>query len=35
MEQNQNYVGPYQAAHYYNPDDMSISNRKAFFAWYD
>jgi hypothetical protein len=34
-EQNQNYVGPYPAARYYNPDDMSISNRKAFFAWYD
>jgi hypothetical protein len=34
-EQNQNYVGPYPAAHFYNPDDMSISNRKAFYTWYE
>ena len=34
-EQNQHYVGPYPAAHYYNPDDMSISNRKAFYTWYN
>jgi hypothetical protein len=32
-EQNQNYVGPYPAAHCYNPD-MSIANREAFFTWY-
>jgi hypothetical protein len=34
-EQNQNYVGPYPAAHYYNPDDMFVSNCKAFYTWYD
>jgi hypothetical protein len=33
-EQNQNYVVPYPAAEYYNPEDMSISNRKAFYTWY-
>jgi hypothetical protein len=33
--ENQNYVGPYPNPHYYNPDDMSIANRKAFFAWYE
>jgi hypothetical protein len=33
--ENQNYVGPYPAAHYYNPDDMSISNRQAFYTWYE
>jgi hypothetical protein len=33
--ENQNYVGPYPAAHCYNPDDMSVSNRKAFFTWYE
>jgi hypothetical protein len=31
---NQNYVGPYPAAHYYNPDDISVANRKAFYTWY-
>jgi hypothetical protein len=30
--QNQNYVGPYPAAEYY---DMSIANRRAFFAWFE
>ncbi|XP_056022075.1 uncharacterized protein LOC130054965 [Ostrea edulis] len=34
-EQNQNYVGPYPDAHYYNPDDMSIANREAFYTWYN
>ncbi|XP_048775446.2 uncharacterized protein LOC125680045 [Ostrea edulis] len=34
-EQNQNYVGPYPDAHYYNPDDMSIANRAAFYTWYN
>jgi hypothetical protein len=34
MAENQNYVGPHPAAEYYNPDDMSISNRKAFYTWY-
>jgi hypothetical protein len=34
-EENQNYMGPYPDPQYYNPDDMSIANRKAFFAWYD
>jgi hypothetical protein len=32
--ENQNYVGPNPAAHYYNPDDMSVANRKDFFSWY-
>jgi hypothetical protein len=32
---NQHYVGPYPAAHYYNPDDMSVVNRQAFFSWYE
>jgi hypothetical protein len=32
-EENQNYVGPYTTAHYYNPD-LSIVNRKAFYSWY-
>jgi hypothetical protein len=34
-EQNQNYVGPYQAAEYHIPDDMSISSRQAFYTWYE
>ncbi|XP_061181223.1 uncharacterized protein LOC133189847 [Saccostrea echinata] len=34
-EQNQNYVGPYPPAAYYNPDDMSISGRQAFYRWYE
>ncbi|XP_048729914.2 uncharacterized protein LOC125647269 [Ostrea edulis] len=34
-EQNQNYVGPFPAAHYYNPDDMSIANHEAFYTWYN
>lgn len=33
-EQNQNYVGPYPPASYYNPDDMTCSGRKAFYDWY-
>ena len=28
-------MGPFPAAHYYNPDDMSVANRKAFYTWYD
>jgi hypothetical protein len=32
---NQNYVGHYPAAHYYNPDDMSVANRQAFYTWYE
>jgi hypothetical protein len=32
--ENQNYVGPYPDPHYYNPDDMSVANRKDFYAWY-
>jgi hypothetical protein len=32
--ENQHYVGPYPDPQYYNPDDMSIANRKAFFTWY-
>ncbi|XP_061192292.1 uncharacterized protein LOC133200521 [Saccostrea echinata] len=34
-EHNQNYVGPYPPAAYYNPDDMSISGRQAFYRWYE
>ncbi|XP_061196432.1 uncharacterized protein LOC133204707 [Saccostrea echinata] len=34
-EHNQNYVGPYPPAAYYNPDDMSISGRQAFYQWYE
>ncbi|XP_062615872.1 uncharacterized protein LOC134277560 [Saccostrea cucullata] len=34
-EQNQNYVGPYPPAVFYNPDEMTSSGRKAFFEWYD
>ncbi|XP_062575961.1 uncharacterized protein LOC134237834 [Saccostrea cucullata] len=34
-EQNQNYVGPYPPAAFYNPDEMSISGRRAFFEWYE
>ncbi|XP_061170747.1 uncharacterized protein LOC133180197 [Saccostrea echinata] len=33
--QNQNYVGPYPPASFYNPDDMTINGRQAFFQWYD
>lgn len=33
-ELNQNYVGPYPPATYYNPDDMTSSGRKAFYEWY-
>ncbi|XP_056001762.1 uncharacterized protein LOC130048746 [Ostrea edulis] len=32
--ENQQYVGPYPAAHFYNPDDMSTANREAFYTWY-
>jgi hypothetical protein len=28
-------VGPNPAAEFYNPDDMSISNRKVFYTWYE
>jgi hypothetical protein len=28
-------VGPYTAPQYYNPDNISISNRQAFYTWYD
>ncbi|XP_062567875.1 uncharacterized protein LOC134230104 [Saccostrea cucullata] len=34
-EQNQNYVGPYPPAAFYNPDEMSISGQQAFFEWYE
>ncbi|XP_062602299.1 uncharacterized protein LOC134264018 [Saccostrea cucullata] len=34
-EQNQNYVGPYPPAAFYNPDEMTTSGRKAFYEWYD
>jgi hypothetical protein len=34
-EQNQNYVGPFPGSVHYNPDDMSVVNRKAFYTWYD
>jgi hypothetical protein len=33
--ENQNYVGPYPDPHYYNLDDMSVANRKDFYAWYE
>jgi hypothetical protein len=32
-EENRHYVGPYPAAEFYNPDCMSIANRKAFYTW--
>jgi hypothetical protein len=32
---NQNYVEPYPSPEFYNPDDMSISNRKNFYTWYE
>ncbi|XP_062615550.1 uncharacterized protein LOC134277248 [Saccostrea cucullata] len=34
-EQNQNYVGPYPPAAFYNPDEMTNSGRQAFYEWYD
>nr|XP_022294902.1 uncharacterized protein LOC111105016 [Crassostrea virginica] len=34
-EANQNYVGPYPAASFYGPDDMTSSARTAFYAWYE
>ena len=34
-EANQNYVGPYPAASFYNPDDMTSSARAAFYVWYE
>lgn len=33
-KRNQNYVGVYPSPAFYNPDDMSTSGRKAFYAWY-
>ena len=33
-EQNQNYVGPYPPASFYNPDDMTTAGRTAFYTWY-
>lgn len=33
-EQNQNHVGPYPPATYYNPDDMTSSGRQAIYEWY-
>jgi hypothetical protein len=35
IEENQNYVRPFPTAHYYNPDDISIANREAFYTWYE
>nr|XP_022311186.1 uncharacterized protein LOC111116481 [Crassostrea virginica] len=32
---NQNYVGPYPAASFYGPNDMTSSARAAFYAWYE
>ena len=32
---NQNYIGPIPNKKYYNYDQMSISNRKAFLEWYN
>ena len=34
-EANQNYVGPYPAASFYHPDDMTSSAQAAFYAWYE
>ncbi|XP_062614858.1 uncharacterized protein LOC134276633 [Saccostrea cucullata] len=34
-EQNQNYVGPYPPAAFYNPDEMTTSGREAFYEWYN
>ncbi|XP_022298821.2 uncharacterized protein LOC111107766 [Crassostrea virginica] len=34
-EANQNYVGPYPAASFYGPDDMTSSARAAFYVWYE
>ncbi|XP_022295019.2 uncharacterized protein LOC111105138 [Crassostrea virginica] len=34
-EANQEYVGPYPPACYYNPDDMTSEARAKFYEWYD
>jgi len=32
--ENQNYVGPLPALHYYSPDQMKDEDRKRFLAWH-
>ena len=34
-EANQNYLGPYPPAPFYNPDDMTSSAKAAFYEWYE
>lgn len=34
-EANQHYVGPFPSPDFYNPDDMSASDRQVFSTWYE
>ena len=34
VTQNQTYVGPYPAPHFYGVDYMSTQDREAFMQWY-
>ena len=34
MPENQEYEGPFSAQHYYMPEVMSVSGRKAFETWH-
>lgn len=34
-KENWNYNGPWPSADYYSPDEMTESDRKKFFQWYE
>ncbi|XP_033747778.1 uncharacterized protein LOC117332836 [Pecten maximus] len=35
LQQNQTYIGPYPAPHFYDCDRMNTGDRKTFMEWHD